>query len=51
VTKPYGEVEMKLLPGWKTRLIIWKTAYFSLGLSVVGTGITQFINARAIEKS
>jgi hypothetical protein len=51
VTEQYGEIEMKLLPGWETRLIIWKIISFILGLSVVGTGITQFINARAIEKS
>jgi hypothetical protein len=41
VMEPYGAIEMKHLPGWEMRLIIWKIACFILGLSVVGTGIVQ----------
>ncbi len=49
VTERYGEIEMKHLPGWEMRLIIWKIASFFLGLSVVGTGIVQLIKARGKE--
>ena len=45
VTERYGEIEMKHLPGWEMRLIIWKIASFILGLSVVGTGIVQKVKA------
>lgn len=41
VTEQYGEIQMKHLPGWEMRLIIWKIACFILGLSVVATGIVQ----------
>lgn len=41
VMEPYGEIEMKHLPGWEMRLTIWKIACFILGSSVVGTGIVQ----------
>ncbi len=41
VMEPYGEIEMKHLPGWEMRLMIWKIACFILGLSVVGIGIVQ----------
>lgn len=41
VMEPYGEIEMKHLPGWEMRLTIWKITCFILGSSVVGTGIVQ----------
>ena len=41
VMEPWGEIEMKHLPGWEMRLIIWKIACFILGVAVVGTGIVQ----------
>lgn len=51
VTEQYGEIEMKHLPGWETRLIIWKIACFILGLSVVGTGVVQKVKAGRHEAS
>lgn len=47
----FGEIEMKNLPGWEIRLIIWKIASFIPGLSVVGTGIVQKVKAGRHETS
>lgn len=46
VTERYGEIEMKHLPGWETRLIIWKIASFILCFSVVGAGVIQCMGVR-----
>ncbi len=51
VTERYGAIEMKHLPGWEMRLIIWKIASFILGLSVVGTGIVQKVKVGKDETS
>ncbi len=45
MTEKYGEIEMKLIPGWETRLIIWKVISFVLGCGVVGTAIVQQMKA------
>jgi hypothetical protein len=46
VTEQYGEIEMKHLPGWEIKLIIWKIASLIIGLSVIGIGIGQLVKAK-----
>ncbi|MFH1146922.1 MAG: hypothetical protein V1736_04370 [Pseudomonadota bacterium] len=41
VMQPYGEVEMKLLPGWIVRLMVWKIVSFILSFVVIGVGVAQ----------
>jgi len=45
MTEKYGEIEMKHLPGWEARLIIWKVISFLLGVGVVETAIVQQVKA------
>jgi hypothetical protein len=45
MTEKYGEIEMKHLPGWEARLVIWKVISFLLGIGVVETAIGQLIKA------
>lgn len=43
VTERYGEIEMKHLPGWEMRLMIWKVVSFIIGLGVAYCGAAQLI--------
>jgi len=45
MAQQYGEIEMKHLPGWEARLVIWKVISLLLGCAVVGTAIGQKIKA------